>query len=570
MTGTRHIGELKSMKRGPIPTRWLFPLTLVFTLFQIGWSFRFYRLRAEPIYDDVSYMSDAAARLNAFYRQDFASWFYDFVQRSQPHSPYATLTAFIAFALFGFNEWAPYVLNGILIFVLLREIRRFSAPLPGYLQIALLLFPLCIPLSRSAIVEFRPDFAAGLFGAITAWRALEMKFLSAVPRPVSEYIKLAGFAALTWLTKPTFFLHTAMLMLVVALLCVVLGNRNKESWIRSMAIIGSLGLGLLIAFPYFLAGWRSYWSYFNQNTGAGSLADVWKIPGGFVGSLRYYLFGLPADAGFPSASAMLGPFLGALSLIVIAGLTWLAVRKDWRLLIFYGSVVCVAIASFSVVVYGGMKGPCFGLTFQILFVLLTASIVVNLLVLTPFKGGLACLVTAPIWICALGQQPALQMLLSPSWVWADFNKPFSDRQLDNGKNGTAPINERFYSAIVNNLKDRPTEHNHLPVVNVCLVGDIVPDTQKFYAERDQRRIRFNLFVTANDLDSAREELLKGDFVELADLDSSVREMRGMPIAAIEDDLIRDLSNDSKFRLVERFSLIKGNGYLFRRVDRSDN
>jgi len=558
------------MKPGPTPTLWLVLLTLVFTLFQVGWSFRFYRLRAEPTFDDVSYMSDAAARLSAFDHQSIISWLWDFVGRSQPHSPYSTLMALIAFAIFGFNEWAPYLLNGILIFILLREIRRISTPLPWYLQIALLLFPLCVPLSRSAIVEFRPDFAGGLFGAISVWRALELKFLSTIPRPVSQYLTLAGFAALTWLAKPTFFVHTAILMLVVILLCLAFNNRNSEAWMRSLTIIGSLFLGFLIALPYFLAGWRSYWSYFKQNTGAGSLAEVWKIPGGFVGSLRYYLFGLPADAGFPSASAMLGPFLGAFSLIVIVGLTWLALRKDWRLLIFYGSVVCVAIASFSVVVYGGMKGPCFGLTFQILFILLTASIVVNLLVLTPFKGVLACLVTAPIWICALGQQPALQMLLSPSWVWADFNSPFSDRQLNTGGNGTAPINEKFYSAIVDSLKERPTEHNRLPLVNVCLVGDIVPDTQKFYAERDQRGIGFNLFVTANDLNSAKQELLKGDFVELADLNSSVREMRGMPIAAIEDDLIRDLSNDSKFRLVERFSLIKGNGYLFRRVDRSDN
>jgi hypothetical protein len=55
-------------------------------------------------------------------------------------------------------------------------------------------------------------------------------------------------------------------------------------------------------------------------------------------------------------------------------------------------------------------------------------------------------------------------------------------------------------------------------------------------------------------------------VELADLDSSVREMRNIPIAKIEDELIQNLSTDPKYRLIERFQLIKGYAYLFRKVD----
>jgi hypothetical protein len=567
VTGVTNVGGgFNVIKRGPFPTRWLILLTLAFTLFQIGWSFRFYRLRAEPRYDDILYMSDAAARLSAFDHQSIFSWFVDLVARSQPHSPYSSVVAFLAFALFGYNEWAPYLLNGVLIFVLLMEIRRISTALPWYLQFVFLLFPLCLPLSRSAIVEFRPDFAEGLFGAVTVWRALELKFLSSTLRPVSDYIKLTGLAVLTWLTKPTFFIHTAILMGVVTFLCLVLENRNRQAWIRSLAVISPLWLGLLIVSPYFLASWRSYWSYFKENTGGGSLAEVWRVPGGLTGSLKYYLFGLSAGAGIPSAAAMLGPFLGAFGLIALVGLTWFAVQRDRRRLIFYSSVGCVAAVSLAVVVYGGMKGPCFGLTFQILFVLMIVFALVSLLVKSPFKGALACVLTTPIWICAAAQEPAWQMLLGPNFVWAKFNNPVGNRLLDNERNGSTPINERFYSAIVESLGSHPLEKNRSPIINICLVGDIIAETQKFYADRDQRSFAFKDFATANDLEAAKQELAKGDFVELADLDSSVREMRGMPIAKIEDELIQNLSTDPKYRLIERFQLIKGFAYLFRKVD----
>jgi hypothetical protein len=566
ITGTTSVGgEFKVVKPTPIPTIWLILLTLAFTLFQISWSFRYYRLRAEPGYDDIFYIGDATARLNAFDHQSILSWFYDLVVRSQPHSPYSSFIAFLAFALFGYNEWAPYLLNGVLIFVLLMEIRRISTALPWYLQFVLLLFPLCLPLSRSAIVEFRPDFAEGLFGAVTVWRALELKFLSTTPRPVSDYLKLAGFAALTWLSKPTFFIHTAILMGVVTFFCLVLENRGREAWIRSLKIVGSLGLGLLIVLPYFLASWRSYWSYFQYNTGKGSLAEVWKVPGGLIGSLKYFLSGLSAEGG-SSAGAMLGPFLGAFGLIALIGIAWMIVRKDLRRMIFYGSVACGAAASFAVVVYGRMAGPCFGLTFQILFVLMTVFVLVALLVSTPLKGIVACLLTAPIWIFAAGQPPAWGMLLAPSRVWAGQDNAVGQRLQDSERNDSVPINERFYAAIIENLRSQPVEKNRSPIINVCLVGDIIAETQKFYADRDQRSFAFKEFVLTDDPEAVKRELSKGDFVELADLDSSVREMRNIPIAKIEDDLIKNLSTDPKYRLIERFQLIKGYAYLFRKVD----
>lgn len=69
-----------------------------------------------PLYDDVGYFEDALRRVQVFYQAGPREVFYEH-WRHPLHAPWSTYAALAGYLLFGYNLWAPYAVNAVLVFL---------------------------------------------------------------------------------------------------------------------------------------------------------------------------------------------------------------------------------------------------------------------------------------------------------------------------------------------------------------------------------------------------------------------------------------------------------------------
>lgn len=173
-------------------------LAILFTASCIISSLRQGKLSNPPTYDDIVYFVDGATRLQILYDQNFLAVVQDFA-RNPPHAPLSTLTAMLAFSLFGMHAWAAPVINGIWVFLILLGLRLClpRQPLAIFATVALVL--LSWPLMGFLVMEGRPDFAWGLLTAIGCFYILRTTWLDC---PLRNVLIAGLFAGLSLLAKP--------------------------------------------------------------------------------------------------------------------------------------------------------------------------------------------------------------------------------------------------------------------------------------------------------------------------------------------------------------------------------
>jgi len=188
--------------------RWLLLISILsaaYTANVIQWSLRFGRLAMDPVFDDVGYLTDGLQRLNILDQAGFNAFCRSFVQ-APPHSPWSTLLATSAFAVFGVHDWAPYLLNGLLVFIFLCLAWDIVDHKNTLTRFAISSLVLLLQLPFQAVLEFRPDFAAALFTAAFSVLFLKIGFRETGPGPeVRSCIFVGLLAGLAFLTKPSFF-----------------------------------------------------------------------------------------------------------------------------------------------------------------------------------------------------------------------------------------------------------------------------------------------------------------------------------------------------------------------------
>jgi hypothetical protein len=140
---------------------------LVYTVLVLQWSLRTGRLAGDSVADDVGYLVDGVKRLNVLDQHGVGA-FWSSLHVDPPHSLWSTTLALIGFALFGVNDWSPYVLNGSLVLILFFAGYSFFGSSHPINKILILATIPMMPLALTAVHEFRPDFAVGLFTALFA------------------------------------------------------------------------------------------------------------------------------------------------------------------------------------------------------------------------------------------------------------------------------------------------------------------------------------------------------------------------------------------------------------------
>jgi hypothetical protein len=313
--------------------RWLVIFAIIsaaYTANVVQWSLRSGRLAMDPVFDDVGYLIDGLQRLNVLDSVGVHAFCGTFIQ-SPPHSPWSTLLAVVAFALFGVNDWAPYLLNGLLVFFLLCLAWNVAGQ-ETFTRLAITSVVLLSQLPFQAILEFRPDFAAALFTAAFALLLLKMG-IHGMERTVElrGYFCVGLLAGLAYLTKLSFFPHTTVMLLAALFVSEIdrgLLARGRFEILRMVRrTLLVLAGAVLVAGPYFSASWRSVLDYFLVNTGSGKEANIWRMPSGFWGSLTERLHGY-------SMSITLGRFANLFAVWLLVGVAIALVHRNYRAVLF--------------------------------------------------------------------------------------------------------------------------------------------------------------------------------------------------------------------------------------------
>src|SRR5437868_5552699 len=139
-------------------------LSVLFTAVMVNYSFRFGRLAIGPTDDDCNYMVDALQRLNILFHSP-KQFVHNLVQFPS-HSPFSSALAMVAFLIFGPHQWAPYVANGLVVFMMLLIIDFLATPAGLVAKIASIIFAFAFPFTANVVTEFRPDCAVGIVAAL--------------------------------------------------------------------------------------------------------------------------------------------------------------------------------------------------------------------------------------------------------------------------------------------------------------------------------------------------------------------------------------------------------------------
>jgi hypothetical protein len=112
---------------------------ILFTAFALQWSFQNGRLTRDPSFDDVVYFVDGMERMQTLYDHGFGGLLRGLF-RNPPHSPWSTGLALFSFLVLGVHDWAPYLVNGILVVLFLGLSLLVARPRGIVLKVLIICF----------------------------------------------------------------------------------------------------------------------------------------------------------------------------------------------------------------------------------------------------------------------------------------------------------------------------------------------------------------------------------------------------------------------------------------------
>jgi sulfur transfer complex TusBCD TusB component (DsrH family) len=520
--------------------RWLVIFAIIsaaYTANVVQWSLRFGRLAMDPVFDDVGYLIDGLQRLNVLDSVGVHAFCQTFVQ-SPPHSPWSTLLAVIAFALFGVNDWAPYLLNGLLVFFLLC----LAWDVAGQTTFARMAITSVVFLSQlpfQAILEFRPDFAAALFTAGFTVLLLKMG-IHGMERTVElrAYFCVGLLVGLAYLTKPSFFPHTTVMLFAALFVSEINRGLLARGRLEILGIIRRsllvLAGAVLVAGPYFGVNWRTVLGYFSVNTGSGKEASIWREPGGFWGSLAERLHGY-------SVSITLGRFTNLFAIWLLVGVAIALVHRNYRAVLFSVSGILLSATSLLLIAAGQMGDPHFSYTWLILFVLTTLCAVGE--ITKDRKTAFLALVFCFMSFFTFYKAPP------PRNLWQVIKDTARDESMNK------VIVERIAARAATDLGARRA------IVYSTFMGKVNAASQNWLAIKEDLNAAFRDLHRSGDIAEHLAAIRAADFVEVADSRSAWLD-RWLPSAPLQDALLQNLRNLSTFRELPPVLGKEGTVFLF--------
>jgi hypothetical protein len=338
---------------------WLL-ISLLFTVIQIQHSLREGRLAFPPIYDDISYFNDALMRLQAFYEGGFLKLIPQYIQHP-PHSLLSTLIPFSGFALLGIKDWAPSVINLLLIFFTLIFIDYLTKGLSMPQKVLIALAALAWPIMGHLIIECRPDIFCGLLTASFVVLITEKPWLIASKK---RHFIIGSLIGAALLAKPTISPVTLILALsamgLVTMIEVYLLKYKVSPIQIIMPGVRSLGLAILIALPYYLFAFKQVVEYIYLNQFV-NLRKVWQMENRpFLEDVQFYLTG---QGGHPMMSHFFYLWL-FIALVTVAVITF---KKEWKSMVRVPALAGTILIAYTIVTASDHKSPFLGVVIACFF-----------------------------------------------------------------------------------------------------------------------------------------------------------------------------------------------------------
>jgi hypothetical protein len=242
------------------------------------------------------------------------------------------------------------------------------------------LFMACTaPFTAQAVMQFRPDFLAGLSTAIGVVLLLRSNFAGS-----SRMHQAAAGAAfgLALLVKPSGSPFTLVMTggtLVLASLC----DRLTRPGLTMRQVAASwawfLGPLLVLAGPHYLLAWRSVVEVVALNT-TSPQAEVWRMSGGQAFPWYYYLTGL-------GGRMMLRNHLYVFGAICLASFVIVVRARDWEAIVRHVAFALVLLVAWAIPTTLGSFSPFFTQTFVVLLLFCAVLAVCDVLPRVSIRGS---------------------------------------------------------------------------------------------------------------------------------------------------------------------------------------
>lgn len=340
-------------------------IALVFSVASVVQSVRQGQLSAPITYDDISYFVDAGHRLQSFYDVGFKGLFHGYLAYP-PHSPTATFVAFVAFLLFGFQDWAPALVNSVWVVLLLLAIRRELRDLPGWAVLSVAIAILAWPVTGFLVIESRPDIVNGFL--------LASGCVGIVGKPWvlsgrSHRLKIALIFALALLTKPSVFPITLALygfsLALATAVDYVESKRTLPLSAMALAALEPACITIAIVLPHYVLAIGREINYIIVTTFT-TQYDIWAAHNSAYDHATYYLWG---EGGRRTMGVWLyitaGLVIAAFILAAIDNRRWVFLRPVAMGAVFAASFAMVTIPG-QQSLFLGVQVTCFNLVFFVL------------------------------------------------------------------------------------------------------------------------------------------------------------------------------------------------------------
>ncbi|KAB2903098.1 MAG: glycosyltransferase family 39 protein [Burkholderiaceae bacterium] len=519
-------------------------LSVVYACFSVNFSFEYGRLSTVIGYDDIVYFNDGLARLRVFYERGIFDFLLD-LGKNPPHSPFSTLLATVAFAVFGVRDWAPYVANASVVFVMLLLVRHIVRSMSLYAQVAILFFALAPYFVMATVTEFRPDLPAGLFGAVAVFLA--------VTRPIEETrlrdrLFLGGIFALALLTKPTASLFVVVMMLASLGFAVFRSYSSSPRIGISAAIFLAaqcLMVSIVLVLPYYWANWTHLTRYVSSATGS----DIWVYSKDWNVKLWMYLTGV-------YGRYLLGGYLYiyAPAIALCGGMLLLQGRKDAAKTL--GGLVVMILMAWFAPTYLGMGNPFFAATF---YYLLLFAVVYGL---AEFSQSMAKSFGARFYIYAFVAVVAV-FVLSLSFATSQASSPRSRPAFHDD---SVKVSREIFQALEDDIV---TQNRQSATIYYTATGYVNNDLFAYYFNKKNRKILLTgLFTFDTDEREWMRLIQMSEYIVASEPGTGGVANESFPSGKLLNKSMALVRSRSEFSEIKSVRLSTGASYyLFKRIDK---